>query len=74
VKQTKFSVRYGVRSQPVPDIMFGDDTLASEAERRLAKLGERLGLSTASSVGRSPDLNADGTAKWIDKDPEDDDA
>jgi hypothetical protein len=69
LKQSVVRVRYGVRSQPMPDVTFGDHGRLRDAERRLTALGSHLGIVTSKHVVPSPDLTADGEATWIEADP-----
>jgi hypothetical protein len=71
LKQSEVRVRYGVRSQPLPEVTFGDHGRLRDAERRLTALGQRLGIVTSPHVVPSPDLTADGEAKWMETDPKD---
>ena len=74
LKQSDFRVLYGVRSQPMPEVVFGDDRQLSAATRRLDRVSRALGLVAASQVVPSPDVTADGEAKWIDADPKEPEA
>ena len=73
LKQSDFRVVYGIRSQPMPEVVFGDDRQLSVATRRLGEVSRALGLVATSQVVPSPDLTADGEAKWIDADPKEPD-
>jgi hypothetical protein len=70
LKQSNFRVLYGIRSQPMPDVVFGDERQLSLASRRLEAVSRALGLVASTQVVPSPDLTKGGEGTWIDSDPE----